>query len=313
MKYKLWCWILLATIVLLIRCKQADKGAASHHQNGPQTVQLKQESGKKIQDYLQSQKVNAVEVNSNQSFSAKVNRRKGTTRASTIKLGKDWQAEATPVIVNGIMYLSGACSIVNAIDLSNGKLLWTYDPKVPGRFGEKTSCDVENWGVALYKGLLYFETVDGRLVALDAANGQLKWETLTVDTLKTHTILGAPKVMDGNVIVGTGGGADKATGYITAYDAVTGKQAWRFYTTNGLHTQFENEAFNTANISWNNKWWETGGEDAEMDALAIAPALRYLYLKTGRKFSESQPYHSKNTDMSSYFIPLLPVNTSSNK
>ena len=84
--------------------------------------------------------------------------------------------EATPIVVDGIMYVSGAWSKVYAIDTRSGKLIWTYDPKVPGRFGMKACCDVVNRGVAVYKGKVYVGALDGRLIAIDAAEGKPVWE-----------------------------------------------------------------------------------------------------------------------------------------
>src|SRR3954471_12085513 len=91
--------------------------------------------------------------------------------AWSLNLGTKRGIEATPLVVNGIMYLAGPWSLVYAIDVTSGKLVWKYDPKVPGSYGEKACCDVVNRGVALYKGLVYVGTLDGRLVAIDSKTG----------------------------------------------------------------------------------------------------------------------------------------------
>ena len=141
--------------------------------------------------------------------------------AWSFSLGSKTGVEATPIVVDGIMYVTGPWSKVYAINAVNGKLIWEYDPKVPGSYGQKPCCDVVNRGVALYKGKVYVGTIDGRLVALDAADGKPTWEILTVDTTKPYTITGAPRIVDGKVIIGNGGAELGVRGYVTAYDAIT--------------------------------------------------------------------------------------------
>ena len=110
--------------------------------------------------------------------------------------------EATPVVVDGIMYVTGTWSVVHAINVRTGQAIWTYDPKVPREKGIKGCCDVVNRGVAVYKGKVYFGSFDGRLIALDAATGQVVWEKDTIDDKSksyagNYTITGAPRVFKG--------------------------------------------------------------------------------------------------------------------
>ena len=190
--------------------------------------------------------------------------------------------EATPIVVDGIMYVSGAWSKVYAIDARNGKLIWTYDPKVPGRFGMKACCDVVNRGVALYKGKVYVGTIDGRLIAIDATEGKPVWEVWTVDSTKNYTITGAPRIIKGNVIIGNGGAEYGVRGYITAYDAETGKQEWRFYTVPGDPSKpFESKAMEMAAKTWTGEWWKYGGGGTCWDAMAFDPELNIMYVGTG--------------------------------
>ncbi len=206
------------------------------------------------------------------------------------KLGLAWSLnlqttrgiEATPLVMDGIMFISGPWSKVFAIDARNGKMLWTYDPKVPGRYGEKACCDVVNRGLALYKGRVYVGTLDGRLVSVDAATGKPLWTTYTVDTTKNYTITGAPRIVKGNVIIGNGGADLGVRGYVTAYDAVTGEQRWRFYTVPGDPSKpFESKAMEDAAKSWDGEWWKYGGGGTAWDAMAFDPALNLLYIGTG--------------------------------
>jgi quinohemoprotein ethanol dehydrogenase len=141
--------------------------------------------------------------------------------------------EATPLVIDGVMYFTSAWSKVFALNAATGAVLWSYDPKVPGEWGVNACCDVVNRGVAVWNGKAFVGTLDGRLVALDAATGKPLWETLTIDRSFRYTITGAPRVVKGKVIIGNGGGEFGVRGYVSAYDTQTGKLVWRFYTVPG--------------------------------------------------------------------------------
>src|ERR1700760_2085770 len=160
--------------------------------------------------------------------------------------------EATPVVVDGIMYQTGPWSVVYAIDARTGKKIWTYDPGVNREQGYKGCCDVVNRGVALWKGKVFVAAYDGRLIALDAANGQKVWEKDTlIDHDHSYTITGAPRVYNGKVLIGQGGAEYGARGYITAYDADTGNQLWRWFTVPGDPSKpFEDSSMEAAAKTW---------------------------------------------------------------
>jgi quinohemoprotein ethanol dehydrogenase len=202
--------------------------------------------------------------------------------AWSLNLGTTRGIEATPLVMDGIMFISGPWSKVFAIDARNGKLIWTYDPKVHGRWGEKACCDVVNRGLALYKGRVYVGTLDGRLVSVDASTGNPLWEVQTVDSTKNYTITGAPRIVKGNVIIGNGGADYGVRGYVTAYDAMTGEQRWRFYTVPGDPSKpFESKAMEMAAKTWDGDWWKYGGGGTAWDAMAFDPELNLLYIGTG--------------------------------
>ena len=113
--------------------------------------------------------------------------------------------EATPLVVDGVMYFTTAWSKVFALDAVTGKLLWKYDPKVPPEWSINACCDVVNRGVAVWDGKVFVGSLDGRLIALDAATGKPVWENLTIDRNSRYTITGAPRVIKGKVIIGNGG------------------------------------------------------------------------------------------------------------
>jgi len=202
--------------------------------------------------------------------------------AWSINLGTTRGIEATPLVVDGIMFLTGPWSVVYAIDVRKGKIIWIHDPEVPREFGEKACCDVVNRGVALYKGLVIVGTLDGRLVALDAATGKQVWTVITVDQKKAYTITGAPRVFDGKVIIGNGGAEYGVRGFVTVYDAMTGEQLWRFYTVPGNPAEgFENQAMEEAAKTWTGEWWTMGGGGTCWDSMVYDPELDLLYIGVG--------------------------------
>ncbi len=190
--------------------------------------------------------------------------------------------EATPIVLDGVMFITLPWSKVVALDALTGERLWDYDPEVPREWGRNACCDVVNRGVALWKGSLYLGTLDGRLVALDAGTGELLWEKQTTDKGRPYTITGAPRIVNGKVIIGNGGADLGVRGYITAYDAATGEQVWRFYTVPGDPAEpFENPELEAAAKTWNGTWWEIGGGGTAWDSMAYDPELNLLYVGTG--------------------------------
>jgi quinohemoprotein ethanol dehydrogenase len=190
--------------------------------------------------------------------------------------------EATPIIVDGKIFTTGSWSVVFAIDARTGKQLWKWDPKVPGAYGQRACCDVVNRGVAVYKGKVYVGTLDGRLAALDAETGKLLWQVLTVDQKKPYTITAAPRVVKGKVIIGNGGAEFGVRGYVSAYNADSGKLVWRFYTVPGDPSKpFESTALERAAKTWTGEWWKMGGGGTVWDSLAYDPELDLLYVGTG--------------------------------
>jgi len=191
--------------------------------------------------------------------------------------------EATPLVVDGVMYLTGSWSVVFALDAKTGQLLWKWDPEVNEEVGRKTCCDVVNRGVAVYEGRVYVGVLDGRLAALDAATGEPVWEVVTVDQSLPYTITGAPRVLEGKVIIGNGGAEFGVRGYVSAYDAASGELVWRTYTIPGNPDQgFESEALERAAATWTGEWWKnTAGGGTAWDSMAFDPDLRLLYVGTG--------------------------------
>lgn len=211
------------------------------------------------------------------------------------KLGVAWShefdtdrgQEATPLIVDGTLYTTTNWSKVYAFDAKTGAPKWSYDPKVDGKRGFSACCDTVNRGVAVWNGMVYVGALDGRLIALDAATGKVKWSVMTFDQSKPYTITGAPRVIKGKVLIGNGGAEYGVRGYISAYDAATGKMAWRFYTTPNPEGKADGAASDKilaekASGTWfGDGWKKTGGGGTVWDAMAYDPDLDILYVGTG--------------------------------
>jgi quinohemoprotein ethanol dehydrogenase len=190
--------------------------------------------------------------------------------------------EATPIVIDGVMYFTSAWSKVFALNAVSGQLLWSFDPKVPGAWAVNACCDVVNRGVAVWNGKVFFGTLDGRLIALDAATGRQLWETLTIDRNFRYTITGAPRVVKGRVLIGNGGAEFGVRGYVSAYDAQTGNLVWRFYTVPGDPSQpYESPVLASAAKTWSGDYWKLGAGGTVWNAIAYDPELDQLYFGTG--------------------------------
>ena len=227
----------------------------------------------------------------------------------SLELGSNRGIEATPIVVDGIMYISGPWSVVWAVDARKGELLWSWDPNVPKDYAKYACCDVVNRGVALYEGKVFVGTLDGRLVAIDAVTGETIWEVLTVDQDKYYTITGAPRVVKGNVIIGNGGAEFGVRGYVSAYDASSGEQVWRTYTVPGDPSEpFESKAMEEAAETWSGEWWKYGGGGTAWDAMAFDPTLDLLYIGTGNGAPWSRLHRSDGEGDNLFLSSILALN-----
>ncbi len=190
--------------------------------------------------------------------------------------------EATPLVKDGILYTSGNWSIVYAIDAKTGKVRWTFDPHVQRSRAYFICCDVVNRGVALYHGKVYVGTLDGRLIAIDEQSGKPVWDVSTIDKERPYAITGAPRIAGGKVVIGNAGSEYGVRGYISAFDADTGKLAWRFYTVPGDPAKgFESKAMEAAAKTWSGEWWKVGGGGTAWEGIVYDPELDLLYFGTG--------------------------------
>ena len=206
--------------------------------------------------------------------------------------------EATPLVHNGVIYISTGWSHVHALDARSGEQLWHYDAKVPKSHLARTCCGPVNRGVALWQGesnadlQLFFGALDGRLIALDAATGTENWSVQTTPTDGNYSITGAPRVVPrvangvekAMVIIGNGGAELGVRGFVSAYDSETGELIWRFYTVPGDPDKpQENPALDAALETWSGDYWyqNGGGGGTAWDSLVYDPELDLLYIGTG--------------------------------
>lgn len=225
--------------------------------------------------------------------------------------------EATPIVANGVMYVSAPWSVVHAIDVRTGKRIWTYDPEVPRSYAKNACCDVVNRGVAVHDGLVFVGSLDGRLVAIDAKTGKKTWEQDTItDRSRPYTITGAPRVIKNKVIIGNSGAEYGVRGYITAYDAKTGKQAWRWFVVPGDPSKpFEDESMAKAATTWDpaGKYWEAGGGGTVWNSMVFDPELNLMYIGTGNASPWSHHLRSPGGGDNLYTASIVALNPDTGK
>jgi len=206
------------------------------------------------------------------------------------RLGLAWYADldvpysvSAPLEIDGVLYVAVGYTIVHAFDAVTGKLLWQYDPEVAEVGGERVRAPT--WGthgLAYWQGKLYVGTKDGRLIALDAKTGKPVWSVMTFDPGVTGSLSGPPTIFKNKVVIGFSGDVGAPRGYVTAFDAATGKRLWRFYTVPGNPAEgFENKAMEMAAKTWTGEWWKLGGGGTVWNSITYDADLNRLYIGTG--------------------------------
>ena len=232
-------------------------------------------------------------------------------------LDSDRGVEATPVVVDGIMYQTALWSVVHAIDARTGKKIWTFDPGVNRAEGYKGCCDGVNRGVAVYKGKVFVGAYDGRLIALDAATGEKVWEKDTlIDHAHSYAITGAPRAFNGKIVIGQGGADFGARGYVTAYDTETGNQLWRWFTVPGDPAKpFEDASMEAAAKTWDpsGKYWINGGGGTPWDTITFDPDLNMVYVGTGNGGPWNRKLRSPSGGDNLYLASIAALNADTGK
>jgi quinohemoprotein ethanol dehydrogenase len=212
-------------------------------------------------------------------------------RDNVAGLGLDWALDlpnavsvnSTPLAVDGVIYFSADRAIVHAVDSSNGKLIWSYDPQSWKHAPRGIAIGFNtNRGITYWQGRIFVGTGDGRLVALNATDGQVLWASRAFPVGERKAINGAPRAFDGKVFIGNSGAEFGTRGYVEAYDAISGERLWRFYTVpDNPADGFENAAMEMAAKTWHGEWWRVFGGGTVWNALTYDPELELLYVGVG--------------------------------
>jgi len=219
--------------------------------------------------------------------------------------------EATPVVVDGVMYAAAPWGIVHALDARTGKELWSFDPKNDPAITNKVCCGIVNRGLALSHGKVMIASLDGRLFALDARTGTMAWQVDTiVDHERGYTITGSTYVAGDVVVIGNSGAELDARGYVSAYKIDSGELAWRFYTVPASATgPFENPELEAAAKTWDPKSrWEVGLGGTVWDGMAYDPELNLLYVGVGNSALYPRKLRSPSGGDNLYVSSILALN-----
>ena len=234
------------------------------------------------------------------------------------RLGFAWQLEtgtnrgmqATPIVVDGVMYTSGVAGRVYVLDAATGKELWRFEPQIDLKNARSACCDIVNRGVAVWKGKVYVATFDGILHALDAATGKELWQADTItDRTRAYSVTGAPQIAGKVVVIGNGGAEYDSRGYVTAYDLDTGKQAWRFYTVPGDPSKpFENSGLEMAAKTWHGQDWQQGGGGNAWDAFNYDAETNLVYFGTANGAPWSPSWRSPGGGDNLFLASIVALN-----
>ncbi len=225
--------------------------------------------------------------------------------ANVQRLGLAWFAdlntyrgvEATPLVVDGVLYNVSAWDVTTAYEAATGKVLWTYDPKISPEGARLACCGPVSRGLAAWEGKIILAALDGRLIALDASNGKPVWTTQTLEKGQPLSLTGAPRIAAGQVIIGNAGGDFGARGYLSAYDARTGKPTWKFFIVPGDPSKGPDGAASDpvmpmAASTWKGEWWKVGGGGNAWDGIVYDPRLSLVYFGTGNGSPHPQTFRS---------------------
>jgi quinohemoprotein ethanol dehydrogenase len=208
------------------------------------------------------------------------------------KLGLAWSIDlppensvTQPIAVAGVLYFASGLSIVHAVDGVTGKELWRHDPEVGsvGGLNMRTAWGVR--GVAWWNGKIYVATQDGRLIALDARSGKPVWTAQTTRPEDPEHVNGAPRVFNGRVLIGSAGTTGAMRGHVTAYDAESGAELWRFWTVPGDPSRgFESKTMEMAAATWSGAGWKLGGGGMVWNSMAYDPDTDTVFIGTGSAY-----------------------------
>ncbi|MBX5461759.1 MAG: PQQ-dependent dehydrogenase, methanol/ethanol family [Steroidobacteraceae bacterium] len=243
------------------------------------------------------------------------------------QLGLAWFAEiperggyqSTPLVVDGVLYMTAPWSSLYAFDAKSGKQLWKVDPQAPREIaGTSICCNISNRGAAYADGKIIWGTIDGRLMAVNAKTGQKIWESRVADSKRQYSITGAPRIGDGLVFIGVGGGEFYTRGFLAAYDVKTGKRVWKFYTvpgdpSKGPDGEASDDVMPMAAKTWRGKWWEKGGGGSTWDGIVYDPQTDLVIFGTGNGLPWPSELRSPGGGDNLFIASILAVDAKTGK
>jgi quinohemoprotein ethanol dehydrogenase len=236
------------------------------------------------------------------------------------RLGLAWYADlgtyrgvqATPLYIDDVLYNVSVWNVVTAYDARDGRVLWTFDPKVDSQWARLACCGPTSRGIAAWKGRIYIAALDGRLIAVDAKTGSPVWSVATFGNDQPYSITGAPRVFDGKVVIGNGGADYGVRGFVAAYDADTGRRLWKFFTVPGNPAagrdgEASDDVMPVAAKTWTGEWWKYGGGGTAWDSIVYDPKLRLVYIGTGNGSPHVQHFRSPGGGDNLFLCSILAV------
>jgi len=224
--------------------------------------------------------------------------------------------QGTPLVIDGTLYNVTIFNVVTAYDAKTGRKLWTFDPKVGKEWARLACCGPSARGIAAWGNKIYIGALDGRLIAVDKDTGKEAWTQQTFPPGNEYSITGAPRVYDGKVIIGNGGADYGSRGFVTAWDAETGKRLWKFYITptdpaKGPDGEASDSAMKIAQPTWHGKFWEAGAGGNAWDSFAYDPKLNLVYIGTGNGSPHMWQFRSEGKGDNLFLCSMVAVDATS--
>jgi quinohemoprotein ethanol dehydrogenase len=226
--------------------------------------------------------------------------------------------QATPIVVDRVLYNQTVFNVVTAYDATTGRKLWTFDPKVGKEWAGLACCGPSARGVAAWGNKIITATLDGRLIAIDKDSGKAIWTAQTFPPGQEYSITGAPRVYDGKIIIGNGGADYGSRGFVSAWDAETGKQLWKFYIVptdpaKGPDGEASDSAMKIAQPTWHGRFWEAGGGGNAWDSFAYDPKLNLVYIGTGNGAPHMWHFRSQGKGDNLFLCSMVAVDATTGK
>lgn len=231
---------------------------------------------------------------------------KGAWNFHTQSMSPGTSFESSPIVVNGVMYLTGPQSQVWALNAQTGQQMWSYVPQISGIEALPLCCGQDNRGVAIGEGKVFVARLDARLVALDAQTGRELWNVQVADPRAGYSETMAPLYYNGKVFLGISGAEYEIRGFVTAFNASDGSQAWRFYTI-PAPGEFGND-------SWpqGSDMWKYGGGSV-WQTPALDPDLGLLYITVGNPSPDLDGTQRTGDNLFTESIVALDMNSGQRK